>query len=228
MLRLAALLVALLIGGARALLQLSMVARNGVYASGKSAELGKMPRVQKREKNKSFLPPGYETGDLARLQHIHGLLAGQCSKERLVECRYLRFWSGKSSDLDRIWAEVAGEQDGWVSYEQLPALLTQLDRVSASVRQQMERESQEWLERDLELDCLHAFFDSACSEGALAFAQFIRWDRIKSEMWYNEKSLSPESIARRWALTAGSLENTLDFNQFSALYKEICKSDYVA
>ena len=171
---------------------------------------------------------GYVIGDLDRLKHVFDLLAGNLSMERLLESRYLRYWSGRTLDLREIWIEMVSSPEHLIKYNQLPKLLDKLDEVTERVRLEMEQESISWMEQDLQHDMLVKFFSMNSKEGELSFQKFIDWERVKSEIWYNSKSISVETISRKWSRVAGSTEGSLDFNQFCALYEEICSAEYVA
>jgi hypothetical protein len=114
-----------------------------------------------------------------------------------------------------------------IEFEELPELLRRLDDVTKLITEQMEQESLEWMENDLEHDMLVRYFSQNSNEGLLSLQSFISWDKIKSEMWYNSKSISVATISTRWALVAGSIESSVDFEQFCALHDEICMADYV-
>lgn len=174
-----------------------------------------------------LIPPGYVIGDLDRLYHVYDLLAGDFSMERLLDSRYLRYWSGRKIDLRGIWNQMADSPEHVIKYHQLPKLLSKLDEVTERVRLEMEQESIEWMEQDLQHDMLVKFFSKNAKEGELPFQKFINWETVKSEIWYNGKSLSVESISQRWSRVAGSVETSIDFNQFCSLYEEICSAEYV-
>lgn len=167
-------------------------------------------------------------GDINKLEYIYDILSDQFSLTRFVESKYLRFWSGKSSDIQRIWSEVAFSLDALIKEEQLPLLLSKLDTVSLRIREEMEKESLAWMEEDLEYDMLLSFFQkhASGSESLLAFKDFIAWDKITGEMWYNAKSLSKESIGGKWCDLCGNLEKSIDFDQFCFLYRDICSTAY--
>jgi hypothetical protein len=112
---------------------------------------------------------GYVEGDLSRLVDVHALLEGQLSLPRLIETRYLRFWSGKTSDLERIWSDIAVHPDKHILFDQLPTLLDQLDRVAAGIREEMERESLDWMAQDLEHEALSSFFSLRSSMEVFLF-----------------------------------------------------------
>ena len=202
----------------------------------------KSTKKARKERNRAILPPGsysrfvfnsligvgYVIGDLDRLNHVYDLLAGNLSMERLLESRYLRYWSGRNPDLRKIWVEMVDSPEHIIKHTQLPKLLHKLDEVTERVRLEMEQESIAWMEQDLQHDMLVKFFSTNSKEGELSFQKFINWETVKSEIWYNNKSISVESISQKWSRVAGSTEGNLDFNQFCALYEEICSAEYVA
>ena len=148
--------------------------------------------------------------------------------ERLLDSRYLRYWSGRKLDLRDIWMDMVDSPENAIKYNQLPKLLNKLDEVTERVRLEMEQESISWMEQDLQHDVLVKFFSTNSKEGELTFQKFIEWESVKSEIWYNSKSISVESISNKWCRIAGSMEGNIDFNQFCSLYEEICSAEYVA
>ena len=171
---------------------------------------------------------GYIPGDISLLQHVYKLLGGKLCLQKLLDSKYLRFWSGTTSDLQSLWIKGVGAPSRSVSYQQLPNLLELLDEVSERVRKEMEQENLKWVEADLEHDLLCKFFSSNSEEGLLCFQEFMKWSKVKEEMWYNEKVLSVENIAERWTLLAGSTEGKIEFEQFCTIYDDICRVDYAA
>lgn len=188
---------------------------------------------QRKEKNRSFLPPGYVLGDIITLQNVYKLLSGGevslagLSLSGLKESRYLRFWSGRNSDLSSIWEEISDPIEHLIRYEQLPLLLSRLDAVSMAVREEMERENVEWMHQDLEHDMLSLYFARNNEEGFIGLPAFLAWDKVRSEMWYNEKSLSVEAVTQLWKTAAGASDAKVNFEEFCALYQQIRSVEYV-
>jgi hypothetical protein len=74
----------------------------------------------------------------------------------------------------------------------------------------------------LKYNLLEDFFDSAARGRELSFTDFIVWDNIQAEIWYNNKGLSETIIADIWESIAGCVTRGVDRETFITIYKTVC------
>lgn len=144
---------------------------------------------------KSYNIPGYHRGDMDSLTTVFDMNSalGRMTFEGFLESRYLRFWPGNQLDAEDIWRDITGE--GYQSpqcsrplcIEQLPELLARLDDVSIRNEMEMEQERVSWEIEELNYDYLERFFENKARGRKLSFPDFISFDYVQAEMWYNEK-----------------------------------------
>jgi hypothetical protein len=85
-----------------------------------------------------------------------------------------------------------------------------------------------WELEEIKHNFLDKYFESAARERELHFTDFITWESIQAELWYNKRGLSENIIADIWEGIAGCVSRGVDKDTFMRIYKVVCGSTYLA
>jgi hypothetical protein len=91
---------------------------------------------------------------------------------------------------------------------------------------EMEKERLEWELDDLNHELLESFFERNSVKNKLSFSDFITWDQVQEEIWYNEKGLSEKGIAEIWEKIAGCVSREVNKETFVEIYQSVCEISY--
>jgi hypothetical protein len=136
--------------------------------------------------------PGYHRGDLDLLTAVFEMnsSSNKMTLDGFFDSRYLRYWPGSKPAVEEIWREVTGGAASAPSFlhaEQLPDLLARLDDVALRCELEMEQERVTWEIEELNYNFLENFFEKKARGRKLSFSDFLSFENIQAEMWYNEK-----------------------------------------
>ena len=84
----------------------------------------------------------------------------------------------------------------------------------------------EWELADLNHDLLETFFERNSVKNKLSYSDFINWETIRDEIWYNEKGINERGIAEIWERIAGCISKEVDKNTFVRIYNTVCEISY--
>jgi hypothetical protein len=79
-----------------------------------------------------------------------------------------------------------------------------------------------WELEEIKHNFLDKYFESASREKELSFFDFIAWESIQAQLWYNRKGLSERRIAEIWEKVAGCVTRGVDKDTFVKIYKTVC------
>ena len=85
-----------------------------------------------------------------------------------------------------------------------------------------------WELEEIKHNFLDKYFESAARERELHFTDFISWESIQAELWYNKRGLSENIIADIWEGIAGCVSRGVDKDTFMRIYKVVCGATYLA
>lgn len=103
----------------------------------------------------------------------------------------------------------------------LPHLKLLLNKLShADLSQQHCRLA--WELEEIKHNFLDKYFESASREKELSFFDFIAWESIQAQIWYNRKGISERRIAEIWEKVAGCVTRGVDKDTFVKIYKTVC------
>ena len=91
---------------------------------------------------------------------------------------------------------------------------------------EMELERQAWDLDDLNHELLESFFEQNAVKNKLSFSDFMSWETIRDEIWYNEKGLSEKGVAEIWENIAGCVSREVDKATFVQIYQSVCSITY--
>lgn len=131
-------------------------------------------------------------------------------------------------EAETIWCEITESTvpDLPISDEQLERLLLRLDELSSQIEKEMEEERISWEIEEMHHDFLENFFEVKSKGRKLSFADFIKFENVQAEMWYNEKGLTEKSVAEIWETIAGCVSSSVDKATFMRIYNVVCRSSY--
>ena len=195
------------------------------YASMRSNYM-RRENIPKRPKKPSLID-GYSYGDVSSIKALFSQYSssGRLSFKTLESSKYLRFWPGKLTQAKNIWESICGKDNEYCSLDQIIKFHELLDGFASEIYSEMENERIQWQEEKLISDMLEKFFYSYSVNNRLTFQQFIQWDVIKSEIWYND--LLPEYIQELWSKVSSRDNNTVGFKEFRKLYETICSDSLI-
>jgi hypothetical protein len=207
------------------------------------------PVKNKSKKSSKYGMPGYMSKDLDVLKVVFQLYSNgnehnvPClSLESLFNSKYLRYWPGTDEDAENIWRVVVGSglnkelgsntgpDSGFesepITFKQLPYLLSQLDKFSDVSEKEMEMERKKWELDDLNHNRIEDFFDRTSRFNLLSFNDFIVWEGVKEELWYNEKGLKESDIADIWVRLVGCTSKECNRQVFTKIFNIVCGAAY--
>jgi hypothetical protein len=194
-------------------------------AKRQKSSFGSGPKVKR-----SYDLPGYSQGDIDTIKSVFSMNAedgSTMSFDSLLQSKYLRFWPGRTADAEDIWCKVTGgSTDHPLTLDHLPEFLHRLDSVASATVYEMERERVSWEMEELQYEFLDKYFESAAKKRKLAYSDFLAWENIQAEMWYNEKGLSENKIAQIWEQITGCVSKSADKDTFVKIYNAVCGCQY--
>ena len=90
-----------------------------------------------------------------------------------------------------------------------------------------EKERLAWELEDLTHDLLETFFERNSVKNKISFSDFITWEPIREELWYNEKGLTEKGVVDIWEKFAGCVSKEVSKEIFVKIYKSVCDVSYV-
>jgi hypothetical protein len=63
-------------------------------------------------------------------------------------------------------------------------------------------------------------------KNTFSFSDFITWEQVQEEIWYNEKGLSEKGIAEIWEKIAGCVSREVSKETFVLIYQSVCDITY--
>ena len=214
--------------------RLSLVMVSRPMKSVKVESLNSSTKRSTTKVKKLYNVPGYMKGDLTLIRTVFDVksVSGILSFEDFLDSKYLRFWPGRNIDVRRIWCEISEKCSVScpITDNELPSLLHRLDEVAYQTEEAMKMERINWEIEDMKYDHLDNFFEKNAKlvgrSKKLSFNQFISFESVQAEMWYNEKGLTVNVIAEIWEKLAGCVSRHVEKETFIDIYNKVCKSTY--
>ena len=79
-----------------------------------------------------------------------------------------------------------------------------------------------WELEEIKHNFLDNYFESRAKERELFFIDFISWESIQAEIWYNKRGVTDRIIADIWENIAGCVTRGVDKDTFVRIYKTVC------
>ena len=75
-------------------------------------------------------------------------------------------------------------------------------------------------------DLLETFFERNAVKNKLSFSDFINWENVQEEIWYNEKGIDVKGVADIWEKLAGCTSKEVSKEIFVKIYSAVCDVSY--
>ena len=79
-----------------------------------------------------------------------------------------------------------------------------------------------WELEEIKHNFLENYFETASRGRKLHFTDFISWESVQAEIWYNKRGLTEVVIAEIWESDAGCISRGVDKETFVRIFKTIC------
>ena len=80
-----------------------------------------------------------------------------------------------------------------------------------------------WELEEIKHDFLEKYFESTARGKELSFSDFIAWESVQVQIWYNKRGLSERIVAEIWEKIAGCVTRGVDKDKFVTIYKTVCR-----
>jgi hypothetical protein len=80
-----------------------------------------------------------------------------------------------------------------------------------------------WELEEIKHDFLENYFESAARGRELFFSDFIAWESVQVQIWYNKRGLSERVVAEIWEKITGCVTRGADKDKFVRIYKTVCR-----
>ena len=85
-----------------------------------------------------------------------------------------------------------------------------------------------WQIQEMTHDALESYFEVKAQGRKLSYSDFMNFENVQAEIWYNEKGLTENVVADIWEKIAGCVSRSVDKSTFLKIYAMVCGSTYHA
>ena len=83
-----------------------------------------------------------------------------------------------------------------------------------------------WELEEIKVNFLDKYFETAARGRKLHFTDFISWERVQVELWYNKRGLTEAIVADIWEGVAGCVTKGVDKDTFHRIFRTVCRVTY--
>ena len=199
-------------------------------SSSSSSSSSSNSKASSKKKSKPYSVPGYQRGSLDIIQAVFQAhsIRDRMSFDAFMKSKYLRYWSGRKTDAEEIWCGITQSPvtDLTITSDQLGPLLLRLDEVSYQIEKEMQEERIAWEIEEMSHEFLENYFEVKSKGRKLSFSDFIAFENVQAEIWYNEKGLTENAVADIWETIAGCVSCSVDKATFLRIYSVVCGASY--